>query len=141
MSGRPKWTLPAGGTYRFGLLYLVVGPPLAGGLGPSEPGLKPGREMAKLKPHTKSDGAHDLVRELSDSRPGGAGLDGGAPMCGVLESRYQELVDRKHLAGLSAEESGELEALRIELERLDEPFYEPILADLRARVARSRSRS
>jgi hypothetical protein len=49
-------------------------------------------------------------------------------------ARYQELVDRKYLQGLTDEETSEMEALGQRIDDLSNDFYAPILSDLRARL-------
>ena len=49
-------------------------------------------------------------------------------------ARYQELVDRKYLQGLTDEETSEMETLGQRIDDLSSDFYEPILSDLRARL-------
>ena len=67
--------------------------------------------------------------------------DSDDPLVHRLEERHAELVERKHLGGLNADEQSEFEFLVQDLEKTDELFYAPILErafDL-ARAAKSRT--
>ena len=46
-------------------------------------------------------------------------------------SRYQMLIDRKYLSGLSPSESEELESLKAALDAMDKPYYDAIITRLR----------
>ena len=48
--------------------------------------------------------------------------------------RYQELVDQKYLRGLTDAEQVEMETLGREIDSFYDGFYEPILAELQARL-------
>ncbi len=50
-------------------------------------------------------------------------------------ARFQQLIENKYMAGLSAEECAELEVLEADFRKSDEAFYGPILE----RVERSES--
>jgi len=47
-----------------------------------------------------------------------------------LYRRHGELVDKKFLDGLSAEEENELKAIRVHLDEIDESFYRPMIWQL-----------
>ncbi|HEY6807123.1 MAG TPA: hypothetical protein VI306_26330 [Pyrinomonadaceae bacterium] len=46
-------------------------------------------------------------------------------------TRYQTLIDRKYISGLSASENEELDGLRGALDEMDKPYYEAIIQRLR----------
>jgi hypothetical protein len=51
-------------------------------------------------------------------------------------TRYRTLIDRKHLDGLSPQETEELDGLQVTLDDMDEPFYGGIIKRLRALLER-----
>jgi len=51
-----------------------------------------------------------------------------------VTNRYQTLIDRKYLNGLSPSENEELDALRGALDAMDEPYYDSIIKRLRRLV-------
>jgi DNA-directed RNA polymerase subunit alpha len=48
-----------------------------------------------------------------------------------ITTRYQTLINRKYLNGLSASEKDELDGLKSTLDEMDKPYYEPIIRRLR----------
>jgi len=67
--------------------------------------------------------------------------DSDDPLVRRLEERHGELVERRHLCGLNAQEQSEFELLVQDLEKTDELFYAPILERALeiARAARSKT--
>lgn len=51
-----------------------------------------------------------------------------------VATRYQTLIDRKYVNGLSPSEGEELEGLRAALDAMDEPYYDAIIKRLRRLV-------
>lgn len=51
-----------------------------------------------------------------------------------VATRYQTLIDRKYVNGLSPSESEELDGLRAALDAMDEPYYDAIIKRLRRLV-------
>lgn len=51
-----------------------------------------------------------------------------------IVTRYQKLIDRKYVNGLSLSESEELDGLRAALDAMDEPYYDAIIQRLRSLV-------
>lgn len=51
-----------------------------------------------------------------------------------VTTRYQTLIDRKYVHGLSLSESEELDALKATLDEMDEPYYAGIIERLRRLV-------
>ena len=49
-------------------------------------------------------------------------------------SRYQMLIDRKYVNGLSPSENEELESLKSALDAMDKPYYDAIIKRLRKLV-------
>jgi type I site-specific restriction endonuclease len=47
-----------------------------------------------------------------------------------VRNRYHELVERKHIIGLSVQEENEMKQLDQELDSIDESFYQPIIDNL-----------
>jgi serine/threonine protein kinase len=74
---------------------------------------------------TAAEFAQSLSSAVSEQRP--------EELRELKERRYQELVDKKFLEGLSHPEQKELGSLFGELSEYDEAFYRPVLRDLRER--------
>lgn len=55
------------------------------------------------------------------------------------ERRYQELIERKYLSGLNAEDEVALKAVSEDLSEIDEDFYRPVIERLKHRILDGRS--
>jgi len=74
-------------------------------------------ELPPIKPH----GLRQLIEEETVARK-------------YVVSRYQILIDRKYVDGLSPSENEELEGLKTALDAMDEPYYDAIIKRLRRLV-------
>ena len=74
------------------------------------------------------------MRVVSQSPPVRLALEEEAVARNYVVNRHQFLVNRKYIQGLSAEETEELNGLEGTLDDMDKPFYEGIIARVRALV-------
>ena len=82
-----------------------------------------GEELIEL-PEIEARGLRHLIEEEAVARK-------------YVATRYQTLIDRKYVNGLSPSECEELEGLRAALDAMDEPYYDAIIKRLR-RIAEQR---
>lgn len=83
-------------------------------------GLAPGNEEL-IEPPIKPHRLRHLIEEEAVARK-------------YVVSRYQALIDRKYLNGLSPSENEELGGLKAALDAMDEPYYDAIIKRLRRLV-------
>jgi len=74
------------------------------------------------------------VDSLSQSQSVQRAIEEEAVAQNYVVRRYQTLVDRKYVQGLSTQETEEFEALKTTLDALEQPFYERLIARVRMLV-------